>query len=141
VVCEDSTTFTQRCEAEGKEDTVTLSLDRETVNAQCVVSCPAGATNFQLQGILEYYASPQWGYNETMGEAVKGRDQDGSESWLPAEIMGIELEWPEPLRKLAALISGKMLLAGVGLGLAGCAVLQLVARLQPLYKGYRLLSG
>uniref|UniRef100_A0A915P9H9 Uncharacterized protein n=1 Tax=Meloidogyne floridensis TaxID=298350 RepID=A0A915P9H9_9BILA len=63
VKCEDGTLFAALCSTNGTFGKELISFDYADVNTICTVDCPAGETNFILNGSLYYIPlRRQWGH-------------------------------------------------------------------------------
>jgi hypothetical protein len=128
--------FTTRCD--GKEAVTHLSLRSMDINWECRVSCPAGATTFQMVGSLLFRELPV-----TRGLSARGQEQvetveGGWTEYLKQKWAELgTIDWVGLAYQVLVGPMGPLLLLAVALAAGGawCA-----ARANPVSKGYRLIA-
>uniref|UniRef100_A0A915LCH2 Phlebovirus glycoprotein G2 fusion domain-containing protein n=1 Tax=Meloidogyne javanica TaxID=6303 RepID=A0A915LCH2_MELJA len=132
VKCEDGTLFVAHCSTNGTLGKELIPIDYADVDTICTVDCPAGETNFILNGSLYYIPlRRQWGHQQHRSKQLI----------VDPETFSF---WPDfgfDLWVIGKLLQGGPIFLGIitSIGLALLAV-YLFMRLSPIFRIYRQMA-
>lgn len=126
ILCENGANWVSPCSSNGSETYTTLNFDQADIVTSCKVKCPAGETSFVMKGTLAFLIRSRPSYS------VSGRGiEKASQLALPSTDIS-HLLW--------GLIGLPQITIIFLVVFVGIVILVLFVKLNPVFRGYRIVS-